>query len=127
MMMSSWCCNKTKAATHFCTKAQNRVLIAANRATMHFWNINQRTMRMQKKLEYKDKYTVTMFNGAHYKSWCKWITNLRASKHMTFHRAVFHPYEVMAPYNVNLGDNCVIQLIESGSIILKIIMIDNSC
>lgn len=38
---------------------------------------------------------------------------------MTSHRAAFNIYEVIAPYNVYLGDNIVIEVIGMGSIIVE--------
>ena len=40
-------------------------------------------------------------------------------KCMTSHRAAFYIYEVIAPYNVYLGDNSIIELIGMGSIIVE--------
>lgn len=49
-----------------------------------------------------------MRNEAHFKSMCKWIMDLGASKHMTSRTTTFEMYEVITPRNVHLGDNNVL-------------------
>lgn len=42
-----------------------------------------------------------------------------ATKHMTSHRPALDMYEIIAPHNVHLSDNSVVEAIEMGSIVVE--------
>lgn len=45
-----------------------------------------------------------------------------ATKHMTLHRATFDTYEIIAPHNVHLGDDSVVEVIGMESNVVEAIM-----
>ena len=53
---------------------------------------------------------------------CKWIMDSRVSKHMTSHGVAFDTYEVIAPSNVSLDDDNIVQAIIVGSIINEVLL-----
>lgn len=52
--------------------------------------------------------------------------DLGASKHITLHKTTFDKNEVIAPHNVHLGDNNVVEATRMGSIIVEAIAKDKS-
>lgn len=85
----------------------------ANRITLRIFAIKQR-IRSKNKQEMRGTMTATQLNAneVHPKSVYKWIMASGASKHMTSQWTAFHTYEIIIPYNVNLGDNNNVQVIE---------------
>lgn len=71
-----------------------------------------------------DNYTFVMRNEVYFKSICKWIMDLEASKNMTLHKATFDTYEVIISCNVYLDDNNIVQTIGMRSIVMEIILED---
>ena len=67
-------------------------------------------------------YAFATQDGPHSKSMCKWIMDSGATKHMTPHRAAFNTYEVIAPRNVHLGDDSVVEAIGVGSIVVEVLV-----
>lgn len=55
---------------------------------------------------------------------CKWIINLGALNHMISYRATFDTYEVIAPYNVHLGGDNIIEAIGLGTVGVEVMMKD---
>jgi transposase InsO family protein len=67
-----------------------------------------------------DEYAFATQDGPHSNSISKWIMDSGATKHMTPHRAAFDTYEVIAPRNVHLGDDSVVEAIGLGSIVVEV-------
>ncbi len=96
-------CGKPGHIARFCFKAKNKERENAKNA------------------KDDDDYAFAMRHGAHSRSACKWIMDSGATKHMTSHRAAFDTYEVIAPRNVHLGDDSVVEAIGMGSIVVEVV------
>lgn len=53
---------------------------------------------------------------------CKWIIDSGKSKHMTSHMTTFDIQEVLAPCNVYLGVDSIIEAIGMGSILIEVMV-----
>lgn len=69
-----------------------------------------------------EDYAFATQDGPHSKSVCKWIMDSGATKHMTPNRAVFDTYEAIAPRNVHLGDDSVVEAVGVGSIVVEVLV-----
>ena len=79
----------------------------------------------EKNAKDNDNYLFIIRNEVHFKSMCKLIIDLGASKHMTLHKATFNTNKVIVPHNVYLGDNSFVEVIKMGSIIVETIVKGN--
>jgi len=96
-------CGKPGHIARFCYKAKNKERENAKNA------------------KDDDDYAFAARHGAHSRSASKWIMDSGATKHMTSHRAAFDTYEVIAPRNVHLGDDSVVEAVGMGSIVVEVI------
>ena len=61
-----------------------------------------------------------MQHEGHLRSVCKWMMDLKATKHMTLQRTAFDTYEVISPHNMHLDDDNLSEAIGMGSIVVGI-------
>lgn len=61
-------------------------------------------------------YAFVMQSEVHFKNVWKWIMDLGSSKYMALYRLAFDTYKVIAPHNVYLNDDGVVETIGMGSI-----------
>ena len=70
---------------------------------------------MQNNAKDDNNYIFKICNEAYFKSMCKWIMELGATKHMISHTTPFYTYEIIDPCIVHLGDNVVVKAVGMGS------------
>ena len=88
----------------------------------HYWHKkdNVKNNANNAKVEgVKEDHLFMVGDGACNTSIHKWLIDLGATQHMTFHKKVFNCYESISHPNVYLGDNGVVEAIGKGSMLVE--------
>lgn len=86
--------------------------------TRFSYKTNNNNQENANNIKEDDDYTFVMQHQTHSEIIWKWIMYSGAKKHMTYGRTAFDTYKVIAPFNVCLGDDSIMETIGMGPIII---------